>query len=286
MAELLKGVPVAAAINARTAADVEMLKGKGVEPCLAIVQLGNNDADTAYATSAKKKCAASGVAVKDVALAADISEAELIEKINELNEDAAVHGVLILRPLPAHINDDNIRAALKPEKDIDGITDISLSGVFTGNSVGYAPCTAQACIEILDYYGINLKGKDVCVIGRSLVVGRPVAMMALGRNATVTVCSSATVDTPAHARQADVIIAAIGKAGMVDSSYLSEGQILIDVGINVNAEGKLCGDVDSSSADEAAAAYTPVPGGVGSVTTSVLMSHVVNAAKIAAEKLR
>jgi len=284
MAELYKGAPVAAAINARTAADIEMLKGKGIEPCLAIVQLGNNDADTAYANSAKKKCASSGVAVKDVALAADISEEELIAKINELNEDKAVHGVLILRPLPAHISDDNVRAALKPEKDIDGITDISLGGVFTGNNVGFAPCTAQACMEILDHYGIELKGKNVCVIGHSLVVGRPAALMALCKDATVTICRINTVDTPAHARQAEIIIVAVGKAGLVDSRYLSEGQILIDVGINVNAEGKLCGDVDSAAADAVAAAYSPVPGGVGSVTTSVLISHVVEAAKRAAAK--
>ena len=284
MAELYKGAPVAAAINARTAADIEMLKEKGIEPCLAIVQLGNNDADTAYANSAKKKCASSGVAVKDVALAADISEEELIAKINELNEDNAVHGVLILRPLPAHISDDNVRAALKPEKDIDGITDISLGGVFTGNNVGFAPCTAQACMEILDHYGVELKGKNVCVIGHSLVVGRPAALMALCKDATVTICHINTVDTPAHARQAEIIIVAVGKAGLVDSRYLSEGQILIDVGINVNAEGKLCGDVDSAAAAAVAAAYSPVPGGVGSVTTSVLISHVVEAAKRAAAK--
>ncbi len=283
MAEILKGAPVAAAINARVAADIEMLKEKGVEPCLAIVQLGNNDADTAYANGAKKKCATIGVAVKDVALAADISEEELIGKINELNEDAAVHGVLLLRPLPAHINDDHVRAALKPEKDIDGITDISLAGVFTGNNVGFAPCTAQACIEIIDHYGIELKGKRVCVIGRSLVVGRPVAMMALRKNATVTICHSSTVDIEAQARRAEIVIAAIGKAGAVNSRYISAGQTLIDVGINVNAEGKLCGDVDSAAADAVAAAYTPVPGGVGSVTTSVLISHVVEAAKRAAK---
>ncbi|MBR6654735.1 MAG: bifunctional 5,10-methylenetetrahydrofolate dehydrogenase/5,10-methenyltetrahydrofolate cyclohydrolase [Oscillospiraceae bacterium] len=283
MAELLKGAPVATAINERVAADIEMLKGKGVEPCLAIVQLGNNDADTAYANGAKKKCAAIGVAVKEVSLSAEISEAELIEKINELNNDTAVHGVLLLRPLPAHISDDNVRAALRPEKDIDGITDISLAGVFTGNNVGFAPCTAQACIEILDHYGITLKGKTVCVIGRSLVVGRPVAMMALRKNATVTICHSNTVDIEAQARQAEIVIAAIGKAGAVDGRYMSEGQIFIDVGINVNDAGKLCGDVDAAAADAAAAAYTPVPGGVGSVTTSVLISHVVEAAKRAAK---
>lgn len=283
MAELLKGAPVATAINERVAVDIQMLRVKDVEPCLAIVQLGNNDADTAYANGAKKKCAAIGVAVKEVSLGAEISEAELIEKINELNTDETVHGVLLLRPLPAHISDDNVRAALSPAKDIDGIGDISLAGVFTGNNVGFAPCTAQACIEILDHYGIELKGKKVCVIGRSLVVGRPVAMMALRKNATVTICHSNTVDIEAQSRQADIIIAAIGKAGAVDSRYMSEGQIFIDVGINVNAEGKLCGDVDGASADAAAAAYTPVPGGVGSVTTSVLIAHVVEAAKRAAE---
>lgn len=284
MAELLKGAPAAAAINARAAADIEMLKEKGIEPCLAIVQLGNNDADTAYANNAKKKCAAAGVTVKDVALAEDISQEALLNEIGILNDDDSVHGVLILRPLPAHISDELVCAALKPEKDIDGITIHSLGGVFTGENVGFAPCTAQACIEILDHYGIELKGKKVCVIGRSLVVGRPVALMALRRNATVTICNTSTVDTAAHARQAEIVIAAVGKADMVDSSYLSGDQILIDVGINVNAEGKLCGDVNKEAAEAGAAAYTPVPGGVGSVTTSVLISHVVEAAKRSAEK--
>ena len=283
MAELYKGAPVAAAINEKTAADLAMLKEKGVSPTLAILQVGQKDADNAYAGSAKKRCAGMGIEVKHVVLPENITEDDLVANIESLNEDSGVHGVLILRPLPAHINDDRIRRALKAEKDIDGITDVSLGGVFSGNNIGYAPCTAQACMEILNHYGIELLGKNVCVIGHSLVVGRPVAMMALCKDATVSVCHVNTIDTPSHSRPADIIIVAVGKAGLVDKKYLSEGQIVIDVGINVNKEGKLCGDLNEEDADGIVAAYSPVPGGVGSVTTAVLMSHVVDAAKKASK---
>lgn len=279
MAELYKGAPVAAALNEKTAADLAMLKEKGVSPMLAILQVGQKDADNAYAGNAKKRCAGMGIEVKHVILPEDVSEDDLIKSIEELDGDDAVHGVLILRPLPGHINDDRVRRALKPEKDIDGITDVSLGGVFTGHNLGYPPCTAQACMEILRYYGVELKGKNVCVIGHSLVVGRPAALMALCRDATVTICHINTVDTPAHARQADIIIVAVGKAGLVTKNYLAPGQIVIDVGINVNSEGKLCGDLNAGDAESVVAAYSPVPGGVGSVTTAVLMSHVVDAAK-------
>ena len=279
MAELYKGAPVAAALNEKTAADLAMLKEKGVSPMLAILQVGQKDADNAYAGNAKKRCAGMGIEVKHVILPENVSEDDLIKSIEELNVDDAVHGVLILRPLPGHINDDRVRRALKPEKDIDGITDVSLGGVFTGNNLGYAPCTAQACMEILSHYGVELKGKNVCVIGHSLVVGRPAALMALCRDATVTICHINTVDSAAHARQADIIIVAVGKAGLVTKNYLAPGQIVIDVGINVNSEGKLCGDLNAGDAESVVAAYSPVPGGVGSVTTAVLMSHVVDAAK-------
>lgn len=278
MAELLKGAPVAAAINEKTAADVELLKSHGITPTLAILQVGQRDDNVAYANSAKKRCAALGVDARDVVLPDEVTQSELMAAIEELNNDDAVHGVLLLRPLPQHLDSDAARRALKAEKDIDGITDVSLGGVFTGDNLGYAPCTAEACMKILEHYNVELKGKKVCVIGHSLVVGRPAALMALCKDATVTVCHINTVDTASHARQADVIIVAVGKAGLVNKNYLSPGQIVIDVGINFR-DGKMCGDVEFEDAEPIVSALSPVPGGVGAVTTAVLISHITDAAK-------
>ena len=199
--------------------------------------------------------------------------------IDRVNNDDRIHGVLIFRPLPKHLDDEAVRRALKPEKDIDGITDGSLVGVFAGTKQGFPPCTPQACMEILDHYGIDPKGKRAVVIGRSLVVGKPAAMMLLGKHATVTVCHTRTVDMPAVCREAEILIVAAGRAGVVGKEYFAPGQIVIDVGINVNAEGKLCGDVNFEEAEPVVEAITPVPGGVGTVTTSVLVGHVVEAAK-------
>lgn len=279
MAELYKGAPVAAAINARTEATIKELKEKGIFPTLAILQVGQKPENLAYCNSAKKRCAALGIVAKDIVLPDAVTQEELLMQIFQLNNDDSVHGVLILRPLPAHLNDDLVRRALRPEKDVDGITDVSLGGVFTGNNIGFAPCTAQSCMEILDYYNIDLKGKNVCVIGHSLVVGRPAALMALCKCATITCCHIDTVNTAEHAKRADIIIVAVGKAGLVKADYLAPGQIVIDVGINVNAEGKLCGDLNAQDAENIVAAYSPVPGGVGTVTTAVLMSHIVEAAQ-------
>ena len=278
MAELLKGAPVAAKINEKSIKEIELLKKNGIFPTLAIVQVGQKDENVAYATNAKKRCSALGITVMDFVLPEKVTQDELMMKINQLNADTFVHGVLLLRPLPEHLNDDMVRRALRPEKDVDGITDRSLGGVFTGNNIGYAPCTAQACMEIFDHYKIDLKGKRVCIIGHSLVVGRPAALMALCKDATISVCHINTVDTAAYARDAEIIIVAVGKAGLVNKDYISPGQIIIDVGINFK-DGKMCGDVEFADADPVVAALSPVPGGVGSVTTAILASHIVEAAK-------
>lgn len=278
MAEILKGAPAAAAINEKTAAIIAELKEKGIVPGLAILRVGENEADESYIRGIMKRAETLGVSAKVYALEENSTQEQVLECIDSLNGDANVHGVLMMRPLPKHMDEDTVRRALKPEKDLDGITDVALGGVFSGNNIGYAPCTAQSCIEILDHYGIDLKGKKVCVIGRSLVIGKPVAMMALGKNATVTICHSRTENLPETVKNADVVIAAVGKAGFVTGDMLKEGQVVIDVGINVNAEGKLCGDVDFDAAEGIVNAITPVPGGVGSVTTAVLMNHLVNAA--------
>ena len=278
MAEILKGAPVAAALNEKTSAVIAKLYENGIKPCLAVLRVGLNEADESYIRGIMKRAEALGVEAVVRALPEDAAEDAVMALIDELNNDANVHGVLMMRPLPRHIDEDKARRALKPEKDMDGITDVALGGVFSGNNIGYAPCTAQSCIEILDHYGVDLKGKKVCVIGRSLVIGKPVSMMALGKNATVTICHSRTENLAETVKAADVVIAAVGKAGFVTGDMLREGQTVIDVGINVNAEGKLCGDVDFEAAEGIVSAITPVPGGVGAVTTAVLMQHLVESA--------
>ena len=279
MAELLKGKDVVAAMNEKLTAEVETLKSKGISPTLAILRVGERPDDISYEKGATKRCATVGVEVKNVVLPLEVTQKDLMKSIDDLNNDKNVHGVLIFRPLPKHLDEEAVRKALKPEKDVDGITDGSLAGVFSGSGEGFAPCTAQACMEILDFYKIDCKGKRATVIGRSLVVGKPAAVMLMGKNATVTVCHTKTVDMPSVARNAEILIVAAGKAGAVTKEYLSSGQIVVDVGINMTDEGKLCGDVNFDDAEPIVGAITPVPGGVGTVTTSVLVSHVVEAAK-------
>ena len=280
MAKLFKGAEVNAGLNERIMKDVEELKAKGVQPTLGIVRVGERPDDLSYERGATKRAETLGVAVEKFVLPVDVTQDELLKVIKEINANDAIHGVLLFRPLPKHLNEDLICNTLAPEKDIDGITDLSNAGIFTGKDLGYAPCTPSACMEILDHYGIDCKGKTAVVIGRSLVVGKPAAMMLIKKNATVTVCHTRTVDMPAVCREADILIVAAGKAGVVGADYVKPGQIVIDVGINWNEEKqKLCGDVDFDAVEPIVEAITPVPGGVGTVTTSVLVSHVVDAAK-------
>ncbi len=278
MAKQLLGKEVTAALNERIKADVATLNAKGVTPTLGIIRVGERPDDLSYERGATKRCETLGVACKKYLLPADVSQEELLKVIDEVNNDDDVHGVLMFRPLPKHIDQTVVENALAAEKDVDCQTDASLGGVFTGKKVGFPPCTPQACMEILDHYGIDCTGKKAVVIGRSLVVGKPAAMMLIKKNATVTVCHTKTVDMPSVAREADIVIVAAGRAGVVGAEYVSAGQTIIDVGINVNAEGKLCGDVDYAAVEPIVDAITPVPGGVGSVTTSVLVGHVVEAA--------
>ena len=279
MATTLSGSAVAAALNESLIQRTDALKAKGVQPTLAIVRVGEREDDLSYERGAMKRCEKIGVAVKNFVLDAQASQEELLDVIDQVNQDPNIHGCLIFRPLPKHIDDEAIRAALSPAKDVDGITDGSLVGVFAGTKQGFPPCTAQACMEILAHYGYDLKGKRVTVVGRSLVVGKPVAMMLLKQNATVTMCHTRTVDMPAECRKAEILVVAAGKAGVVDDTYVAPGQVVVDVGINVNAEGKLCGDVAFDKVEPVVGAITPVPGGVGSVTTCVLVGHVVEAAE-------
>ena len=278
MATILKGAPVVAAMNEKTAALCARLKALGIFPTLAVVRVGEREDDLSYERGVMKRCEKVGVGVQRFVLSADAPEPELLEVIARINADATLHGCLLFRPLPRQMDDRTVRSALNPHKDVDGITDDSLAGVFTNGDIGYPPCTAQACMEILDYYGVELNGKRVTVVGRSLVVGKPVAMMLDRKNATVTMCHSRTRNLARICKEADVLVVAMSKAGGIDGSCLREGQIVVDVGIHVNEEGKLCGDVNYDQAEPVVAAITPVPGGVGTVTTSVLVRHVAEAA--------
>ena len=284
MATLLKGAQAAAALNEKTAARVAELRARGIVPTLAVVRMGAREDDLAYERGVLNRCAKLGIEVRPCLLDADAPQAELMALLDRINRDNRIHGCLIFRPLPPQIDDKAVRAALAPEKDVDGITEASLAGVFTGSGVGYAPCTAQACVEILDHYGIPLEGKRVTVVGRSLVVGKPAAMLLDRKNATVTICNSRTRDLPQLCRQADILVVAMGKRGAIGGDCIAPGQVVVDVGIHTDEEGKLCGDVRFAEAEPLAGAITPVPGGVGAMTTSILAAHVVSASTYFSEE--
>ena len=273
-----------AALQARTAA----LQEKGVKATLGIIRLGENPSDLSYEKGATKRAEEVGVAVKNYILPETATKEEVLAVIDQVNADESVHGVLMFRPLPKHLKNDQdeICNRLDPKKDVDSMTHMSNAGVFEGQDLGYAPCTPAACMEILDHYGIDCKGKSAVVIGRSLVVGKPAAMMLLGKNATVTVCHTKTVDTAAVCREADIIISAAGVLGSLTKEYVRPGQIVIDVSMNWNPEkitakgkGGMSGDAVYEEVEPIVEAITPVPGGVGAVTTTVLMKHVVEAAE-------
>ena len=279
MAEILKGAPAAAALDEKTIALVEELKSKGVNPTLAILRVGEDDGALSYERGALKRCDKVGVAVKQVILPADVSQEELMRNIEKLNKDASVHGILMFRPLPKTLDEAAACAALDPKKDVDGITAGSSARIYSGSGNGFPPCTAQSCMEILKHYGVDPAGKRAAVIGRSLVIGRPVSMLLMAANATVTMCHTKTVNMPEITRTADIVVVAAGKAETITADYFSEGQTVIDVGINWSEKkNKLVGDVDFENVEPIVSAITPVPAGVGSVTTAVLVSHVAEAA--------
>ena len=279
MAIILSGKEVTAALNESLLQRAEILREKGIEPCLAIVRVGQEPGDIAYERGAMKRAEKVGVTVRQFVLPRETDQESLLAVIEEINADPAIHGALLLRPFPPQINDQKARNALLPEKDMDGVTDGSLAGIFTGTPCGYAPCTAEACMAVLDHYGIDPAGMRTTVIGRSLVIGKPVAMMLLKRNATVTICHTRTKNMAREIQRAELVIAAAGQPKMVTADMLSEGQIVIDVGVNMDADGKMCGDVDYAAAEPLVQAITPVPGGIGTVTSSILMRHVIESAE-------
>lgn len=277
MAEILRGKPVIDKLNEQLKNRADALRARASAPALAVIRVGDNGDDVAYERNAAKCCEAAGVDVKRIHFDASVAQDELIACIRALNDDAAIHGVLLLRPLPPHIDDRAVCRALVPEKDVDGITEYSMAGLYSRKKIGFAPCTAEACIDMLDHYGVDIAGKRAVVVGRSFVVGKPVAMMLLERDATVTVCHTKTKNLAEICRDAELLVVAIGCAKLLGRDYLAPGQVVIDIGINFDEEGRMCGDVDHEAAAEIVRAIAPVPGGIGRVTTAVLAKHVVEA---------
>lgn len=278
--KIIKGKPVADRITENLIEETKKLKELDIVPKLAIVRIGENPDDMSYERGAMNRCAKIGIDVQNIVLQGDVSEGEYIEVIKNLNDDKNINGILCLRPLPKNINENKVKSIIDAKKDVDCFNPINSAKLFEGEKDGYAPCTPEAVMKILNHYEIDLSGKKVVVLGRSLIVGKPVSMMLMGENATVTICHSKTENLAEEAKKADVLVAAIGRAKMVNKSYIKEGATVIDVGINVDESGNLCGDVDTESAIGIAEMVTPVPAGVGSVTTSVLAEHVIKACKI------
>ncbi|NCB71029.1 MAG: bifunctional 5,10-methylenetetrahydrofolate dehydrogenase/5,10-methenyltetrahydrofolate cyclohydrolase [Clostridia bacterium] len=275
-ARILKGKPVADSMQAALSEKAHELRKKGIIPKLCIIRVGERSDDIAYETGAVKKMTATGIEADRVILNASCTQEELEEVMKEKNSDEEVHGILMLRPLPAHLDEKKITQMISPEKDVDCMNPATLAGIFEPSEGFKTPCTPQAVIEMLRYYDIEMTGKKVAVLGRSSVIGKPVALLLLNENATVTICHSKTADLRETVREADIVISAMGRAKMIDGSYIREGATLIDVGINTDEDGKLCGDADFESAEKVAGAISPVPGGIGSVTTTILAKNLLS----------
>ena len=255
---------------------VQELKGRGISPKLAILRVGERDDDLAYERGVMKRFESAGVEVEITALDAGVSQEELDETFDGINADPKVHGILVFRPLPKPLSDEHMRKTIDSGKDVDFMDIRNMEKVLAGVPDAAAPCTAEAVMSLIKHYNIETKGKKVTVVGRSLVIGKPVALLLTTANATVTVCHTKTLNMEEECRNADIIVACCGVAKMINASYVKEGQIVIDVGMNVDEGGNLCGDVDYDAVSEIAEAVTPVPGGVGSITTAILLKHVVD----------
>ena len=273
----LRGKKVSDGIKEYVSKELETLS---FVPKLAIVRVGENPDDMSYERGATKKLKSFGLDVDSYVFPQDISDEAFKKAFKDINEDDEVTGILLLRPLPRTINEKDIENMIDPKKDLDGISPINIAKVFAGDTTGFSPCTAEAVIEVLKSYDIELTGKRVTVVGRSMVVGKPVSMLLLKENATVTMTHTRTVDLKKTCSDAEIVIAAAGRAKMLNSDYCGQDAVMIDVGINVDENGKLCGDVDYATLDGKASAATPVPGGVGTVTTAVLAKHLIQAAKM------
>lgn len=279
MSVIMKGSEVTAAMKAKLQQETLDLKERNIIPHLGIVRVGRRQDDLAYERGAKKRMETIGIECTVFEFPEDIEQTFFEQEFKKINDNSTIHGILLFRPLPKHLNEEPLKAMINPFKDVDCMSPVNIAKVFSGDESGYAPCTPEGVIELLDYYNINLTGKKVTIMGRSMVVGKPLSMLLLKKNATVTICHTRTKNLTEACRDADILVAAAGKAKVVNELMVGEGAIVVDVGINVDDDGNLCGDVDYKKVVDKASYITPVPGGVGSVTSSVLASHVIRGAK-------
>lgn len=278
MAIRIEGKLLASQVKDRVAAGVAQLKEKGIEPCLAVIMVGENPASQVYVKGKVKDCAECGIKSLEIHLPAETTQNELLQKLAELAGDASVHALLVQLPLPAHIDEKTVIEAIPPQKDVDGFTAVNVGRMMIGEEC-FLPCTPAGCMEMIRSTGVSISGKNAVVIGRSNIVGKPAAMLLLRENATVTICHSRTENLKQVCANADILVAAVGRAGFVTGDMVKPGAVVIDVGINRNAQGKLCGDVDYDAAAEKAGYITPVPGGVGLMTRAMLMQNTLQAAQ-------
>ena len=277
--QIIKGKPVADQISENLIKEVNELVKEGINPKLAIVRVGAKGNDLAYERGALKRCQTIGIETEVIELSEDITQEEYEKALRNLNENKDIHGILCFRPLPKQLNEEEIKYVISPEKDVDCFSPINSAKIMEGDTSGFPPCTPTAVVEILKHYNVELQGANIVVLGRSMVVGKPTAMLLLNENATVTICHSRTKNLEKVTSEADILIAAVGRAKMIKENFIKKGAVVIDVGINVDEDGNLCGDVDSSAVFDKASMITPVPAGVGSVTSSILAKHVVKACK-------
>lgn len=276
MAQIIDGKKISQEIKDEIKEQVAQLKAKGSEVCLAVIQVGNNPASTVYVGNKKKACAYTGITSLAYELPEKTTEEELLQKIEELNQDKKVNGILVQLPLPKHMDEDKIIEAISPAKDVDGFHPVNVGALSIGKD-GFISCTPYGIIQLLKRSGIEIDGKNCVIIGRSNIVGKPMAQLLLRENGTVTIVHSHTKNLKEITAQADIVVAAIGKANYITADYIKEGAVVIDVGINRNENGKLCGDVDFAQVSEKASAITPVPGGVGPMTIAMLMQNCLEA---------
>lgn len=279
MSIILSAKPVVQAMKSQLQEEVSQLKAAGVTPTLGIIRVGDRPDDVYYENSIIKNCQSVGIEAKTYTLDLEIEVEAFTKVLRQVNEDSSVHGILIFRPLPKQLDENVIKYIIDPNKDIDCMSPLNMAKVFEGDMKGLVPCTPAAVMETLKHYEVKLQGTNVVIMGRSLVVGKPLSMMLLQENATVTICHSKTKDMQEISKQADIIVAAMGKANLVDENYVTENSVVIDVGINDAGDGKICGDVNYDAVVNKVRSITPVPGGVGSITTAILLKHVVMACK-------
>lgn len=278
MYKIIDGKEVSSHIKSQARLEAESLRQQGIEPCLAVIIVEGDAASRVYVNNKKRACETCGIKSLEYSLKSDVSEKELLSLIDKLNRDGSVHGILCQLPLPKHIDEKKVIEAISPKKDVDGFSAVNVGKIWLGD-YEFSPCTPMGVIELLNYYNIDLEGKNCVIVGRSNIVGKPMAALLLEKNATVTICHSKTKDISSFTKNADVVIAAVGKTGFITGDMVKDGAVIIDVGINRNADGKLCGDVDFDSVKDKTSYITPVPGGCGPMTIAVLMKNTISAAK-------